>query len=115
MFMASACGSGNVITKSKQGTARDTIFSVEPRANGATVMWLTHDDIATYCTIDPAIAKQMDNLLLEHNGDVIVRYSTINFSDSSLDKNLSACSTDSISITNYIVWSITAVPARGTK
>lgn len=62
-------------------TLRDTIFSVEPRANGATSIWMTHDDVGTYCTFDTKLAADALAILKSANPEVIITYRSINSND----------------------------------
>lgn len=58
----------------EKGVLRDTIFSVEDMYNGSTRVWMTHDDIAGYCTLDPQIGQMAHELLAEHDGEVILEF-----------------------------------------
>ena len=86
-----------------KATLRDTIFSVEPRNNGVTVMWMTHDDVGAYCTTKPEIAEKMQKYLdgSEHV-EVLVDYKSLNVGDEGYDLLHGGCSTD-VDTTNYIV------------
>jgi hypothetical protein len=96
-------------------TARDTIFSVEKRANGAYVMWLTHDDVGTYCTGDPALGqKEMD--IMKSGQDALIEYRTLNTSDKEngilFGIGEGQCNTDrkSGNNTNYLVMKVEVAP-----
>lgn len=85
-----------------KATLRDTIYSVEPRNNGVTVMWMTHDDVGAYCTTKPEIAAKMKDYLEGGVGEVLVDYKSLNIGDEGFDLLNGGCSTDS-NTTNYIV------------
>ncbi len=86
-----------------KATLRDTIFSVEPRNNGVTVMWMTHDDVGAYCTTRPEIAAKMKHFLNDKNRqEVLVDYKSLNVGDEGYDLLNGGCSTDT-NTTNYIV------------
>lgn len=87
-----------------KATLRDTIFSVEPRNNGVTVMWMTHDDVGAYCTTKPEVAAKM-NYFLNKGGEVLVDYKSLNVGDEGFDLLNGGCSTDE-NTTNYIVLDI---------
>jgi hypothetical protein len=89
-----------------KATLRDTIFSVEPRNNGVTVMWMTHDDVGAYCTTKPEIAAKMVDFLSNYNGEVLVDYKSLNVGDDGYNLLNGGCSTDSKNTTNYIVLDI---------
>lgn len=96
----SGCAGAQAITKA---TLRDTIFSVEPRNNGVTVMWMTHDDVGAYCTTRPEIAAKMHRFLNEQTRrEVLVDYKSLNVGDEGYNLLNGGCSTDT-DTTNYIV------------
>ena len=110
----SGCGAG--IQAITDATARDTIFSVEQRNNGAVVMWLTHDDVGTYCTIDKNIGETAFDLM-KSGHDALISYRTLNGNDKENGALgglfQGACNTDRSSgnNTNYLVTKIEAAPA----
>lgn len=57
----------------RSGKLKDTIFGVEERGNGATVVWMTHDDVGSYCFFGEEANKAKD-LFNNYNGLVIVTY-----------------------------------------
>src|SRR5258708_3936751 len=59
----------------RRATVRDAIYSLEPRANGAYVMWLRYDDEGVYCIDSDTLYNQAMNLLLT-TGWAIVEYHT---------------------------------------
>jgi hypothetical protein len=64
-----------------EGTIHDTIFSVEPRHNGTVSIWMTHDDVGVYCTVDKALGDIALEILLSPNPDAIITYRSINGGD----------------------------------
>ena len=65
----------------KGGQLRDTIFSVEVTYNGCTRVWMTHDDIAGYCTCDAELGARARDLMLEHSGEVLMTFKAIEKND----------------------------------
>lgn len=68
-------------TKVESGFLRDTLFSVEQTRNGNYRAWVTHDDVAGYCTMDRTIGEELMTILQEWNGEVIIEFRSINASD----------------------------------
>lgn len=68
---------GCIAHRVKNAYLRDTLFSVEETENGYWRIWLTHDDIAGYCTGDADLGKKALLLLREHSGEVIVEFRDI--------------------------------------
>jgi uncharacterized lipoprotein YajG len=100
VLVLSGCAGPQSITKA---TLRDTIFSVEPRNNGVTVMWMTHDDVGAYCTTRPEIAEKMNQFLHQNTRqEVLVDYQSLNVGDEGYDLLSGGCATDA-NTTNYIV------------
>ena len=54
------------------GLVRDTIFSAEISKGGTWGIFMTHDDSVAYCTPDPSLGERARDLLLTHDGEVIV-------------------------------------------
>ena len=61
----------------KTAYLRDTLFSVEETENGYWRIWMTHDDIAGYCTQDVELGQSALTLLQEHSGEVVVEFRDI--------------------------------------
>ncbi len=55
LMLLSACGAGPKAIV--EGTLRDTVFAVEPRANNTISVWMTHDDVGVYCTTDTELGE----------------------------------------------------------
>ena len=61
----------------KTAYLRDTLFSVEETENHYWRIWMTHDDIAGYCTRDIELGERALALLQEHPGEVMVEFRDI--------------------------------------
>ena len=85
-FVLAACGSNGIQGPGAITHAylRDTIFSVEPRANGSTTMWMTPDDVGYYCTTDKALGKAILDMIKDTSqpAEVLVEYRSVNIGDS---------------------------------
>lgn len=89
-LLMSACGAGQqAIVTSNPGEAHDTIFSVEPRLNGTLTIWLTHDDVGAYCTLDTNLKLKIQQLWDTEQYEVILSYVSINAGDAELGGALS--------------------------
>lgn len=79
VFALAACVPQRVITNEtgKRGELRDAIYSVEPRANGAYVMWLRYDGEGVYCTTDKALYDKAKQIMHEGTGWANVEYYTL--------------------------------------
>jgi hypothetical protein len=108
IILLSGCAGPQAITNA---TARDTIFSTETRANGATVMWLTHDDVGTYCTVDKSLGE-LGYEIMKSGRDALITYRTLNAADKENGALFGlfqgGCNTDNGSgnNTNYLVTGI---------
>jgi hypothetical protein len=100
----------------EDGVLRDTLFSVEETNNGYWRIWLTHDDIAGYCTDDVALGKRALSLLKEHDGEVLVEFKDIPPGDDMYDWwNRSDCGTiysGGGSSHIFMLIDVTPVPSR---
>lgn len=108
-----ACGAGNkAIT---QGTLRDTIFNHEPRVNGTISIWMTHDDVGVYCTLDKALGDKALSILRSNNAEVIITYRSLNNNDPEhggwIDITDAGCG-DSADATRYKLLTIEPVPVN---
>lgn len=78
MFVLSACSERVISNEAgKRGQVRDAIYSIEPRANGATALWLRYDNEGVYCTIDPAVIEKAKKILSEGTGWALIEYYTL--------------------------------------
>lgn len=73
IVLAACSGRAGVV---RNGVLRDTIFSVEEIENGTWRIWVTHDDVAGYCTADEELGKEAMDLILEHDGEVLIFFET---------------------------------------
>lgn len=64
-------------SKVDDGVVRDTIFSAEQSRSGTWGIFLTHDESVVYCTPDQELGRDALNLLLEHRGEVIIHFKTL--------------------------------------
>ncbi len=87
VFVASAC---TTKYNTRDAWLRDTLFSVEPTRGGNCRIWMTHDDVSTYCTTDKNLCIEAKNLLLEHNGEVAVHYFDIEVDDEESNRGILA-------------------------
>jgi ABC-type amino acid transport substrate-binding protein len=60
------------------GVLRDTIFAIEHHANGAVSVWMTHDDVGVYCTLDGDMAARLDGLFRGESPEVFLTYGSVN-------------------------------------
>jgi len=96
--LVTACqGQGHILN----GKLRDTIFSVEQRKSGALVMWMTHDDVGNYCTLDPALGQKALQAF-NRGGSVIVTYSSVTTGSAEAPWFGETCNTDGRT-TNYVI------------
>jgi hypothetical protein len=58
------------------GLVRDTIFSAEKSVGGTWGIFMTHDESVVYCTPDNQLGERARDLLLEHDGEVIIEFSS---------------------------------------
>ena len=77
VFLFSAC----TATYVKSGTIRDTIGNVERTYNGNWRVWFTNDTAAGYCTTDDEVGARALDLLMNHDGEVILEYKSIRAGD----------------------------------
>lgn len=66
-----ACNTG---AKIEEGIVRDTIFSAEISRGGTWGIFMTHDDSVAYCTPDRELGEYAKELLLTHDGEVILEF-----------------------------------------
>ena len=74
LLTVAACSPAGNISKRNPGMLRDTIFSVEPRNNGSYIIWMTHDDVAAYCTTDKALGDTAIQAINSRTGLVVMEY-----------------------------------------
>lgn len=77
-LLISSCASTIPNEPGKRGELRDAIYSIEPRANGAYVLWLRYDGEGVYCTTDTALVDTARRILNEGSGWAKIEYYTLN-------------------------------------
>jgi hypothetical protein len=101
----------------RNGVVRDTIYSVDHRGNNIVLIWLTHSDVDAFCFADQDKVDLAENLLREHDGEVVIEFeSQISYDSvpSPLDpKKLCRRSELSNTVTVYLGRSLKAVNGRG--
>ena len=102
IIIVNACTPQEQRTYTKTGIARDTVFSVEQRGNGATVLWLTHDDVTAYCFDKPVNSQEMIN----HDGDIVLHYQSI------VPDSRAICYRVEPSVTTYLITEYSLVNGR---
>lgn len=63
------------------GEVRDAIYSIEPRANNAYVIWLRYDNEGVYCTDDFAKVAKLRQIHKEGTGWAYMSYHTLAYGD----------------------------------
>lgn len=97
----------------KGGELSDTIFSTEPRANGTYSMWMVHDSVGVYCTLNQQLYEKAHDLFLEGK-KVLMHYDSVSWNDP--ENGLfglfgTGCSHETTTNTSATVYRITAVEA----
>lgn len=78
VVLLSACAGQHAITDAYM---RDTIFSIEPRLNGTATIWMTHDDVGSYCSRDATIIAKAHAIFASTNPETVVEYRSVNTND----------------------------------
>ncbi len=73
LFVTGCFGSASRV---EGGLVRDTIFSAEKSVSGTWGIFMTHDESVVYCTPDDDLGERAKELLLEHDGEVIIEFSS---------------------------------------
>lgn len=73
-----ACGPGPHAVQ--DGALRDTIFAIETKQNGSHFVWMMHDDVGVYCTMDNALFGKAEAIFNDksHTPEVIINYISAN-------------------------------------
>lgn len=91
-------------------TLRDTIFGIEQRASGTTMIWMTHDDVAIYCITDPVLANTANSIFRSSNPEVFLSYRSLNTSDPQWNiLGISGCQHNQGSSDNTLVYVVTGI------
>ncbi len=78
LLLLAACAGPKAITG---GVLRDQIFSVEPRANGFTTLWMVHDDVGAYCTNDAMLITEAQQIFNSADPTAFISYRSVNAND----------------------------------
>lgn len=107
VVLMSACSS-RVINSSEgqRATVRDAIYSVEPRQNGAYVMWLRYDDEGVYCTTDKDLYAKALDVMTKGTGWAVIEYHSVRVTDL-LCKDVENTTKNGAQHTIYVVDTIT--------
>lgn len=64
----------------RDATLRDTVFSVETKENGSHFVWMVHDDVGVYCTMNDVLFKKVTDIFYDktHPADVFIKYISSN-------------------------------------
>ena len=115
VFSLAGCN-GTAPTDVKSGTIRDTLANVEQMYSGNWRVWFTNDTAAGYCTTDNELGERALNLLLNHDGEVVMEYREIKSDDSEWNTwSNSSCGSiykGDTSMEIFYIVSITPVAAR---
>lgn len=107
IFILSACTGPQAVVNA---TLRDTIFGIEQRASGTTMVWMTHDDIGVYCITDPVIANTANAIFRNSNTEVFLNYRSLNTNDPQWNiLGLSGCQHSQGSKNNTLVYVVTGI------
>jgi hypothetical protein len=110
VLVLAACGPGPYAIR--EGTLHDTIFSVEPRMNGTTTVWFTHDDVGAYCTKDPEISALVSEIVRSNNTEVVATYRSLNRGDAEYGSlfGTDGCAKEDDANTIYLLLTVERVP-----
>lgn len=67
--------------RTKEGLIRDTIYSVEQSNNGSWKVYMTHDDISTFCTYNAQLGQKALDLLENYEGESFIKFRAVNETD----------------------------------
>lgn len=113
VLLLAGCGAGpNAV---KDATLRDTIFSIETKENGSHFLWMVHDDVGTYCTMNAALFAKAEAIFDDkaHQPDVFLKYISANVGSNENKSffqdplNIQGCVHDKATV--YVITDITAV------
>lgn len=78
LTLLAGCGAGAHAVR--QGQLRDTIFSIEPKQNGSYFLWMTHDDVGVYCTLDANLFAKAKKIFEDptRSPEVFLTYGSLN-------------------------------------
>jgi len=107
MVLLAAC-SPRVISNAegRRGVVRDAIYSLEPRQNGAYVMWLRFENEGVYCINDETLYEKAKKIMTQGTGWALIEYHTRQITELSC-KNVETTENGGGTHTIYVVNSIT--------
>lgn len=66
----------------ESAVGRDTLFSVEKQKNGSWRIWMTHDDVSAYCTVDDELGElALDIIQNDEIPEVVFMFNDIEWED----------------------------------
>lgn len=89
----------------QRATVRDAIYSLEPRQNGAYVMWLRYDDEGVYCMTDKGLYDRAMDIMTKGSGWAVIEYHTLRSTELAC-QNVENTSSKGAQHTIYVVNSI---------
>lgn len=89
-----------------KATAQDYVWSVEPRQNNSTMLWLRNSELGAFCTADTALVSQLDKIAEDmKNGEVFIYFEYRSINNGDAEKQYlgagDGCATERGSITIY--------------
>lgn len=78
MLLLVGCVGPQAVTNAQ---LRDTIFSIEHRVSGVTMIWVTHDDVGIYCTDNAQIIQTATEIFQSDDPTAILGYRSLNTND----------------------------------
>lgn len=114
LLLGGCLGERQMPSYTQHGIARDTLYSIDYRGNGAVLLFFTHDDVSGYCFSNKAEIDQAEDLIKNWNGEVLIDYeSQITGLDASSPYDPQRlCRMTEPSMTIYLGRTLQKVPAR---
>ena len=114
LLLGACLGERQQPSYTQHGIARDTLYSIDYRGNGAVLLFFTHDDVSGYCFSDKAKIDQAEDLIKNWNGEVLIDYESqiTGLADFSPLDPQGLCRMTEPSMTIYLGRTLTKVPAR---
>lgn len=67
--------------RTAKGNVRDTIYSVEVTHNGSYKVYMTHDDVAVFCTYDKVVGERAWDILNNWKGEALLTFRSVSERD----------------------------------
>ena len=114
LLLAGCPGERQMPSYTQHGIARDTLYSIDYRGNGAVLLFFTHDDVSGYCFSNKAEIDQAEDLIKNWNGEVLIDYESqvTGLTTASPYDPQRLCQMTEPSMTIYLGRTLTKVPAR---